>query len=185
MWVLSNVLVDLGVNLMPLSKSPVGIVAMDELDFDQFVLQSLQELDRKQKSLTKNYRLGKWAAYAFDATTSRLQFQDESGEVRVQAETWQLGSFSAKSKTWQWAWANKSTPSAVRKTSEILKELYELTGMDAFKTPTIDVDEDLVSELVAMCVRHLDALGCYAMSDGSTGQLRVFVAIREIAKTKK
>ena len=158
---------------------------MNDEEFDQFVQEANEELERKQKSLTKTYRLGKWAAYSFDAPTGQLQFKDKSGEVQVQADALQLGSFSAKSKTWQWAWANKSTPAAVRKKAEKLKELYKLTGMEVFKMPTIEVDEAMVGELVAMCVSHLDAKGSYAMPDSSVGKLTVFVAIHDIGKAKE
>jgi len=47
--------------------------------------------------------------------------------------------------------------------AEKLKELYKLTGMEVFKMPTIEVDEAMAWELVAMCVSHLDAQGSYAM----------------------
>lgn len=155
---------------------------MNDEEFDQFVQESIAELEKKQKSLTKTYRLGKWAAYSFDAPTGQLQFKDKSGTVQVRADTWPLGSFSAKSNTWQWAWANESTPVAVRKRAEKLKELYKLTRMDVFKMPTIEIDEAMAWELVAMCVRHLDAKGSYALPDSSVGKLIIFVAIGDIGK---
>lgn len=155
---------------------------MNDEEFDQFVQQAHEEWDRKQDSLTKSFRLGKWDEYLYDTPSGELQFKDKAGKVQVQASTVALGSFSAKSGTWQWAWANKTNPPSVRKQSEQLKELFKVTGMDVFKMPTIEIDESMSWELVAMCVSHLDAKGSYAMP---VGKLTVFVAIQEISKTGK
>jgi hypothetical protein len=155
---------------------------MNDDEFDAFAQEANDELDSKQTSLEKKFQLGKWAAFFYDTPSGLLQFKDKSEKVRVEAQTSPIGSFSSKSDTWQWAWANKSTPPDVRKQAEELKKLFKLTGMDVFKMPTVEVDESMAWELVAMCVKHLQSLGCYAMSAGSDGNLQVFVAIREIRK---
>lgn len=158
---------------------------MNDDEFEQFVQDASEELEQKQDALTKQYRLGKWEDFLYDAPSGRLQFKDKSGTVKVQAETISLGSHSKKSDTWQWAWANKSLPAGVRKQAEEVKQLFKLTGMDVFKQPTIEIDEGMAWELVAMCVKHLAAQGCYSMPADPTGVLRVFVAIREVAKIGK
>jgi hypothetical protein len=155
---------------------------MDDEEFDLFMQQSYEEWEQKQEYLTKTYRLGKGGDYAYDTPSGELKFMDKAGKLRVQAATIPLGSYSAKSGTWQWAWANKSNPPAVRKQAEKLKELFKRTGMDVFKMPTIEIDEPMVWELVAMCVSHLEAEGSYAMP---AGQLTVLVAIMEIEKAAK
>jgi len=158
---------------------------MNDEEFDQFVQEAHEKWDAKQDALTKSFGLGKWTDYAYDAVTGELRFKDNAGKVTVHAKTVPLGSFSSKSSTWQWAWANKSTPPAVRKEAEQLKELYKFTGMDVFKMPTIEIDESMAWELVAMCVSHLDARGSYSMPAGQDGKLRVFVAIEKIGKSQK
>lgn len=155
---------------------------MTDEEFDTFAQESNDELDGKQNTLMKTFQLSKWEAFFYDTPSGLLQFKDKTDKVRVEAQTSPLGSFSANSDTWQWAWANKSTPPAVRKQAESPKQLYKLTGMDVFKMPTIEIDESMSWELVAMCVKHLDALGVYSMPAGPNGDLQVFVAIREIHK---
>jgi hypothetical protein len=126
--------------------------------------------------------LGKWEDYSWNGENGVLKYMDKAGKLQVQADTVPLGSFFTKSGTWQWAWANKSLPPAVRKMAEKVKELYKFTGIDVFKTTTIEIDESMAWELVAMCVSHLDAKGSYAMP---AGQLLVFVAIVEVEKAGK
>lgn len=158
---------------------------MTDEEFDLFVQEVTGELTRKQKLLEKSYRLGKWADYFYDAPSGELQFKDKSGKVQVRADTVPLGSYSSKTGTWQWAWANKSTPAGVRKQAEELKKLVKLTGMDVFKMPTLEVDESMVWELAAMSVSHLDAKGCYHMSAGADGHLNVFVALVDVQSAKE
>lgn len=158
---------------------------MNDEEFDLFVQEATDELDRKQKSLEKKFRLGKWADFAYDAATCKLQFKDKAAVVQVRADTVELGSYSVTSGTWQWAWANKSLPAGVRKKTEELKKLFKLTGMDVFKMPMIEVDESMVWQFAAMCVSHLDAMGCYHMPAGSDGQLNVFVALVNVESVKE
>ena len=157
---------------------------MNDEEFDLFVQEATDELTDKQKSLEKSYRLGKWADYFYDAPSGELQFKDKSGKVQVRADTVPLGSYSSKSGTWQWAWANKSMPADVRKQAEELKKLFKLTGMEVFKMPAIEVDESMVWELAAMSVSHIDAKGCYHMSAGADGHLNVFVALIDVQSVK-
>lgn len=158
---------------------------MNDEEFEQFVQEAADELDEKQDALTKQYKMGKWEDYFYDAPSGRLQFKDKTGAVKVQAETIQIGSHSKKSDTWQWSWAHKALPAGARKQSEELKKLFKLTGMEVFKQPTIEIDAGMAWELVAMCVKHLEAQGCYSMPADPKGVLRVFVAIREVAKVGK
>lgn len=158
---------------------------MTDEEFDLFIEESTNELERKQKSLEKSYRLGKWDEYFYDAPSGALQFKDKQGTVQVRADTIPLGSYSTTSGTWQWAWANKSMPAAVRTQAEELKKLFQRTGVDGFEMPTLEVDESMVWELAAMSVSHLGAKGCYHMSAGADGHLNVFVALMDVRSEKE
>lgn len=153
---------------------------MTDEEFDQFVQQAYEEWEQKQDALTKSHRLGKWDEFAYDVPSGLLQFKDGAGKVKVEADTIPLGSFSTKSSTWQWAWANQSYPPPVRKKAQKLKELYKRTGMDVFKMETIEIEDAMAWQLVAMCVDHFKALGSYAMPAGPAGRITVFVSIQEI-----
>src|ERR1700748_438677 len=154
---------------------------MEDEEFDEFVEQSVEELDQKQAMLMDQFDLGSWSDFWFDATQSRLQFKDDAGRVQVEADIMIIGSFSTNSNTWQWAWANKSLPDPIRKQSRALQQLEKVTGVEVFKSPTVDGDESMVWELTAMSVRHLSALGCYSMPNGP---LTIVLAIIKIWRTE-
>ena len=92
--------------------------------------------------------------------------------VRVEAEVTPIGSFSNKSSTWQWGWANKSLVESLRLKAEKLKDLAELTGIQSFKLPGRKANKAMAWEMTAMAVHVLGSLGCYRMPAGQTENLR-------------
>ena len=140
--------------------------------------ESVEELEGKQDKLQKEFGLGNHADFLFDQATGALDFKDASGAVRVRAQVIPVGSFSERSETWQWAWANESLLPAMRDRSQECRRLEATTGFAVFGQPVLNAGPDMPWELAAMAVRQLDALGCYrAPSSGGA----LFLAIREIA----
>jgi hypothetical protein len=156
---------------------------MTDDEFDAFVQQATEQLRAKQEQLTKGYGLGTYPDFWFDQEKGTLQFKDSCGHVGVEATIIPIGSFSTKSLTWQWAWANESVVGRLREKAESMKGLYELTGMNVFQTPVIEADEPMAWELAAMSVRYLESVGVYRMPTGG-GKLMIFLAIESIASPK-
>ncbi len=155
---------------------------MTDEQFDIYVDQAYDELMKKQDLLTKNHDLGKHKDFWFDQTTGILQFKDQSGKVEVEVMATPIGSFSTKSNTWQWAWANESFLKPLRSKAENLKQLVELTGFDVFQAPIIKADERMAWELAAMSVKQLNALGCYRAPNSNNAF--IFLAIEQFATSR-
>ena len=150
---------------------------MTDEEFDQFVTQATEQLRQKQARLRAEYGLGEYADFWFDQDSGTLQFKDSTGKIGLEATITSLGSFSSKSKTWQWSWANESVVPRLREKAESLKGLFELTGMNIFRLPVFGADEPTAWEVAAMAVRYLESLGAYRMP---FGKLMVFLAIETI-----
>jgi hypothetical protein len=149
-------------------------------EFQSFLAEAYEELQRKQDALQVEYLIGTFPRWWFDQETAKLQFL-QSGVVAVEADFIDVGSYSAKSSTWRWAWGNESVLPALRLKAERIRELEEITGfalfgnVDAFK-----IDESMAWELTAVAVKHLGAKGCYRAPSG--GGLYTFLAITDIRK---
>lgn len=157
---------------------------MNDEEFDQFLQDSVDELERQQESLKETYGLGTWAAFAYDLPTGLLTFKDAAGTVQVECDTIPIATYATRSSSWQWAWANKSMPPGVQQKAHPLQELAELTGLEIFSNSTAEVDESMAWELAAMACRHLKAQGCYHMPAGAQGQIIVFVALTDVRSLK-
>jgi len=150
---------------------------MTDEEFDAFVEQAVDQLQRKQDILIESNRLGTYPDYWFQQETGTLQFKEADGKVAVEASIIPIGSFSTRSETWQWAWANQSVIGPLREKAESLKGLYDLTGMEVFQMPNVEADEDMAVDFAAMSVLYLESLGSYRIP---MDHLMVFVAIETI-----
>ena len=153
---------------------------MTEAEFDVLVARVTAELSSKQRDLEAKYRLGTYASFHLNLEAGLLEFKDSKERVRVRASITPVGSFSARSGTWKWAWANDSVPRTLRDRCEDLQGLSEETGMKLFLLPGFESDEAMAWELTGMAVARWGHLGGYR---APAGDLAVFVSIASIAPT--
>src|SRR4051794_35350571 len=125
---------------------------MTDDEFNAFIDMSKLELERKQAVLIERFGLGAFPRWDYDQTMERLSFSDNAGEVRVEFSAIIIGSFSTKSQTWKWAWANPTVEEATQSKSGQVRGLYERTGFEVFRTETFNADEAMAWELAAMAV---------------------------------
>jgi hypothetical protein len=138
------------------------------------------EVEEKQKRLEAEYGIGTFSRWHYDMETALLRFLDADGRPRLVAEFIDIGSFSRKSETWRWAWANEHVPPEMRQKSEKLNELCASTGLAIFRQENaFKIDEARAWELAAIAVKHLSAVGCYR-APASDGVLYVFLALTTI-----
>lgn len=155
---------------------------MNEAEFEQFLAECTEALRRKNTSLEEEHGLGSFARWDHDSHTALLTFSNPGSDVVVEATTTSIGSYSLKTNTWLWAWANQSLPEAEREKSSALSQLYERTGMRVFGDAHIDCDEYLAWELTAASVEQLDSLGCYR---APCGHLWIFLSIDSVARVPR
>ncbi len=136
---------------------------MTKEQYRKFVMRASDELDEKQNALMIDYDIGTGAFtdYFCDQTTGTLQFLDARKRVGLEATLTPIGSFSAKTNTWLWGWANPSILPELRAKAEKLKELKEITGKIMFGQRKFRATEVRAWRLASMAVRHLNAVGCY------------------------
>jgi len=132
-----------------------------EFDSDEFVATSVAELQSKQELLESTYGIGSHAHFWFDQPSGTLEFRDTAGQPHLTASIIPIGSYSAKSGTWMWAWANKTILPALRERAKRLRDLAAVTGMKLLAQDLINVEPDMPWEITAMAVRHIGAMGAY------------------------
>ena len=75
-------------------------------------------------------------------------FNKDKGEAFFEAQFQIIGTFSPKSETWRFGWANRYVPSDLKRTSLRLKEFGESNNLKIFSQPKVK-DEKLERELEA------------------------------------
>lgn len=149
---------------------------MTDKEFDDFVDDCYQELEDKQKQLFKIYNLGRHEKYFFNQITGTLQFKNRE-EIALEFIVVPIGSWSSKSNTWMWSWANKSLTGELKAQSIKFKALADFTGFDIFKNEAFEADEAMAHELTSMAVHHANAMGMYIVP---SNELRTFLALIKV-----
>lgn len=147
---------------------------MEEGEFASFKDVCFKEIENKQARLIIKYNLGKYDEYWCDQSTGIIQFK-KHGKVKLQFAYIPIGVWL--NNTWTWAWVNESITEELRLQSIKLKELAEVADMDLFKIERFEVlDEDLIHDLTAMAVHHLNAIGLHVLPDNE-GESKLFLAL--------
>lgn len=153
---------------------------MTDEDFEAFREEACDELRVKQASLQAAYQLGTHGRWWFDQEAETLQFFDAQDRLRLEADVIHIGSYSRRSDTWLWAWANVSLLPKLRAKAETLRALESTTGYELFgDADTFEVDEPMAWELAAIAVKHLAAMGCYRAPNADESCLS-FLALVEL-----
>jgi hypothetical protein len=149
---------------------------MDGAQLGAFVEGCMQKLWLKQGELSAR-GVGNCQRFEADLANGKLRFYD-GGRLAIEADVTPIGTHAAADGSFQWAWANKSFPEAVRERAAKLKELSARTALPVFNERKLDADEAETWRLVAMACEHLGALGAY---DLPTRNARLFVTIDQFA----
>lgn len=129
-------------------------------ELNEFIDYCYLQLEEKQDKLSSEYGVGNCEQYWYSQKSKTLQFKNE-GKVIQEFCVVFIGSWSPISNTWMWSWANSSMTDEVRQDSSKIKELSNAIGLDFFEVPIFRSNEDTISDLVAMSVEHLEAIGMY------------------------
>ncbi len=85
----------------------------------------------------------------------------EDGIPRVAASVVVVGTYSTKSETWLWSWANESLPSAVKDSMRAVRNWGSREGVRDLTEPKFPADEEYGWELASVVLRLLNAICIY------------------------
>jgi hypothetical protein len=148
-------------SLTPVFGGRVGGAMRGEFDMDQYIATSLAELKEKQELLGTTYGIGHHASFWFDQPSGTLEFRDAKEQPHLTTDILPIGSYSPKSGTWMWAWANNSILPVLRERAGCFRELAKVTGVQLLAQDMINVEPDMPWEITAMAVHHIGAMGAY------------------------
>jgi hypothetical protein len=155
---------------------------MTEEEFQLFLDEANEELRRKQDASKSEYGFGAYSRWRFEQSTAMIQFFDEEDVLCLEADIIDIGSYSPKTSTWLWAWANVSVLPELRRESAKLRGLRDITGCELFEdAQTFSVDEGMAWELAALAVKQLGAKGCYR-APSSSGDHYSFLALMSLRR---
>lgn len=142
----------------------VGCLESSETEYEQYLEEAYAQLQLRQDKLIQEYRLSTWERFDWNQDSQELVFSDQ-GQPKVIAKIQFVGSFSNRSNTWRWAWANDSVVPGMKQDVARVKALGEQRGWKRLVTPQWDADEQDGWNMTAVAAHVLDAQGAYRTPD--------------------
>src|ERR1700735_4215723 len=78
-------------------------------DFEDYTDNCVDDLSALQDEFMKLYDIESYEEWHYDHALGAFQFKSNSGK-NLYFKYVEVGSFSIKANTWNWGWANSSTP---------------------------------------------------------------------------
>jgi hypothetical protein len=130
---------------------------MRESDFQTWKHDAVDEAKVLNEQCMREFRLGSWPRWETNLEQGRFYFV-ENGIPRVAASVVVVGSYSTKSETWLWSWANEHLPSTAKDGIEVVRDWGTREGVRALTEAKFPADE---GARVGTGVRGAPVVKCY------------------------
>lgn len=155
----------------------------DDEVFHDLIRSSFKYLESKQKKFLNKYKAGEHERWDWYQETGKLVFS-HGGKPQVEAEIHFSGSFSTKSNTWMWAWANESLDEKIKASSRKIKAIGEDLGLKQLVAGRWSGTEVDGWEMTSVLAKNLNAIGVYRTSSESSFCYMVITKAKWINKSK-
>ncbi|NMY43327.1 hypothetical protein HBN76_18590 [Pseudomonas sp. WS 5013] len=132
----------------------------DEDALVELISDSFDYLQARQADFMQTYGIGDYQRWDWYQENATLVFSN-NGQPVLECAIDFVGSFSSRSNTWMWAWANDSLLEPVRSGSRAIRELGESLGLFPLACATWAAEPIDGWEMTAVMAKHLGAIGAY------------------------
>jgi uncharacterized protein YjbI with pentapeptide repeats len=131
---------------------------MNDCEYQAFAQDCLARVDSRRQETTELFLA---QGRHIDAERGIIQFR-YGDETMAEADAVVAGSWSQKSNSWRWSWANDSLPAKMRFAATRLKDLATMTGRPQFASEdAFQIECGGPDELAAIACRHLGGIGIW------------------------
>lgn len=132
----------------------------DDEVLHELIRSSFSYMEPRQKKFIEKYQIDKHERWDWYQETGKLVFTHDD-IPQVEADIHFSGSFSTKSDTWMWAWANISLDEGIKSESQGIRNLGEELGLKQLATGRWTGTEVDGWEMTTVMAKHIKALGTY------------------------
>lgn len=138
-----------------------GMIELGAIDLDKLVQRATRDAKRLQDKAMKTFLLGKHERWEADYENARFMMTS-AGQSHVLADMQIIGSYSKKTSSWLWSWANETNEPACVEEIARLKTLGEVRGIKVLAERYHEnVDESFSWQLAALSCHLLGYEACY------------------------
>jgi hypothetical protein len=151
-----------------------------------FLDKCLDDMKKKQEDMLLKYNFGlKDNKFIFFPYKKKFyMYNDKKKEAFFEGQFQIIGTYSNKSNTWRFAWANRYIPNDLKKSSLKLKDFGEANGLELLSQPKVK-DDKMGLVFTAVCMKLSNGKGYYVIpADKEFPDIYlVFTRIKKIKKS--
>lgn len=129
-------------------------------DFEKYKDDCLEDMSALQDNFIKLYDIESYENWYYDHGIGAFHFKSDDGR-NLYFKYIDVGSFSTKANTWNWSWANKTTPVHVYRGLEKVKSFGRTNNCEELTTGLFNGDEYTGWAMTAVSAKLLNAIGAY------------------------
>ena len=118
---------------------------MTDEQFENYLVMCYDKLESKQQKFISDYNIYNFDEYWYDQID--VYYSLKNGQVLLEFSVVFIGSWSGKSNSWMWSWANENVADYARSKSNCLKDLQNITGNEVFINSLFECDQEMAYEL--------------------------------------
>ncbi|MBX3611581.1 MAG: hypothetical protein KF871_16930 [Hydrogenophaga sp.] len=158
------------------------LAAAAEITWDELIDVSDAALREAQRVLIEEHQAGRYERFDITGRNSEIVLST-GGEPGLVGKVVYVGSFSLRSNTWLWGWADKGVPQHLSQPLSIVREVGQSQGFKQLTTRRWQGDTGDAQNMVAIAHWLLDGKGMYRAPDDE-GQLLRYWVITDIHPAK-
>ena len=149
-----------------------------KLKYEEYADKACQQLAVLQDEFRTKYDIENYANWFYDQSSESLRLYSDEKEIYFKYIP--VGSFSQKTSTWMWAWANEHSVEPSKYFTSKVKEFGEKKKYEKLTNAHFDGDQYTGWELTSIAFDILGGIGTYRVI---SGHLEIyFLLIGQISK---
>ncbi len=137
-----------------------GAFSQEKSSYDKFLSEVARGFGADAERLNQRYKLGDYDQWTADQETGELVFY-QKGLRRVVASFQIAGSYSTRSNTWKWSWANDTVDAARKREMNKIKDFGKKNQFDELVNPQWQCPEDYAWTMTAVAGQITKAKGAF------------------------
>lgn len=133
-------------------------------ELEALLMSAVDYLDEVQQTFRETYKINEHPRWDWSQDTCQLVFSRD-GKPVVECDIDFVGSFSSRSDSWMWAWANDSFVEPIKEMSREVRGLGEVMDSMELSAPTWSASPEKGWLMTAVMAQQLGAIGAYRTSD--------------------
>jgi hypothetical protein len=155
----------------------------DSDTLDNLICSSFEYADEKQSSFIEKFKVNDHERWDWYQETGKLIFTHD-GKPQVEADIHFSGSFSSKSNTWMWAWANQHLDEIIKTRSREVRKIGQdlhVQKLEAGRWLATEVDG---WEMTSILAKQLGAIATYRTKKEGGFTYMVITKAEWVSKSK-